>query len=281
MSRFKNMIAAVSAIALSAGTAYAQFRNDAEPAAAEEAGKTDSTVVITLDQALRIALSENVSVKVADMEIKKSEYAKKGTYAALFPQIDISGAYQRTIKKQVMYMDFDMSSLGGGAGAGEGAEEGTVVVAWGVGAVADGGIEEAGGGDDEAAFDGFGEEEGFEGAAGLAAGDGGIDLAGGGGGEVEGAEVDDGVGRGGAEDDAGAIGDAGEAGEVAAEEGEGVGLEFAIDGVAGEEGVAVFVGLGEALEVGAVGGVSEAEDGRGVGFVGLRLGEFAAADHHV
>ena len=124
MSRFKNMIAAVSAIALSAGTAYAQFRSDAEPAAVEEAGKTDSTVVITLDQALRIALSENVSVKVADMEIKKSEYAKKGTYAALFPQIDISGAYQRTIKKQVMYMDFDMSSLGGGAGAGEGAGEG-------------------------------------------------------------------------------------------------------------------------------------------------------------
>ena len=116
MSRFKNMIAAVSAIALSAGTAYAQFRSDAEPAAAEEAGKTDSTVVITLDQALRIALSENVSVKVADMEIKKSEYAKKGTYAALFPQIDISGAYQRTIKKQVMYMDFDMSAKDGGAG---------------------------------------------------------------------------------------------------------------------------------------------------------------------
>ena len=115
----------------------------------------------------------------------------------------------------------------------------------------------------------------------MAAGDGGIDLAGGGGGEVEGAEVDDGVGRGGAEDDAGAIGDAGEAGEVAAEEGEGVGLEFAIDGVAGEEGVAVFVGLGEALEAGAGGGVAEAENGRGVGFVGLGLGECAAADHHV
>ena len=74
--------------------------------------------MITLEQALEIALSENVSVKVADMEIERTGYAKKGSYAALFPQIDVSGAYQRTIKKQVMYMDFDMSSLAGGMGGG-------------------------------------------------------------------------------------------------------------------------------------------------------------------
>ena len=96
----------------------------------EKAETADSPLVITLDQALQIALSENISVKVADKEIERTEYAKKGTYASLFPQIDISGAYQRTIKKQVMYMDFDMSSLGGGAesgseeGAGEGAGDG-------------------------------------------------------------------------------------------------------------------------------------------------------------
>ena len=79
---------------------------------------TKPPVLISLEQALQIALSENVSVKVADMEIKRTEYAKKGSYAALFPQIDLSGAYQRTIKKQVMYMDFDMSSLMGGAAGG-------------------------------------------------------------------------------------------------------------------------------------------------------------------
>lgn len=61
--------------------------------------------VITLEQALEIALSENVSVKVADKEIERSEYAKKGTYASLFPQIDASGSYQRTIQKQRMYVD--------------------------------------------------------------------------------------------------------------------------------------------------------------------------------
>ena len=91
----------------------------------EKADSADSPLVITLDQALQIALSENLSVKVADKEIERTDYAKKGTYASLFPQIDISGAYQRTIKKQVMYMDFDMSSLGGGAGEGTGSGTGS------------------------------------------------------------------------------------------------------------------------------------------------------------
>ncbi len=84
----------------------------------EEADSAEAPVVISLEQALKIALSENISVKVADKEIERTKYAKRGTYAALFPQVDASGAYQRTIKKQVMYMDFDMSSLGGGASAG-------------------------------------------------------------------------------------------------------------------------------------------------------------------
>lgn len=61
--------------------------------------------VITLEQALEIALSENVSVKIADKEIERTEYARKGTYASLFPQIDASASYQRTLKKQKMYVD--------------------------------------------------------------------------------------------------------------------------------------------------------------------------------
>ncbi len=67
----------------------------------------DSVAVpaITLDQALEIALSENVSVKVADLEVQRSAYAKKGAYAALFPQIEANAAYQRTIQKQKMYVD--------------------------------------------------------------------------------------------------------------------------------------------------------------------------------
>ena len=77
----------------------------------ERAAAAQQPVVITLEQALEIALSENVSVKVADLEIKRTQYAKKGAYASLFPQIDLTGSYQRTIKKQVMYMDMGGSPM--------------------------------------------------------------------------------------------------------------------------------------------------------------------------
>ena len=65
----------------------------------------NDTLVLSLQDALRIALSENISVRVADKEIERTQYAKKGTYASLFPQIDASGSYQRTIQKQRMYVD--------------------------------------------------------------------------------------------------------------------------------------------------------------------------------
>ena len=112
---------------LSCIDANAQYRTDEAPKSEaqlimNDASTSETPVIITLEQALEIALSENVSVKVADMEIKRAEYAKKGSYASLFPQIDASGAYQRTIKKQVMYMDFDMSSLMGGGTGTEGTE---------------------------------------------------------------------------------------------------------------------------------------------------------------
>ena len=76
-----------------------------------------STVVLSLEDALKIALSENIAVQVADKEIERTRYAIKGAYAALFPKIDASAIFQRTIKKQVMYMDFDMSKLMGGGGS--------------------------------------------------------------------------------------------------------------------------------------------------------------------
>lgn len=56
-----------------------------------EAQQTDS-LVIDLSTALEIALSENPTVKVADMEIEKKQYAKKSAYGALLPQMDILGS---------------------------------------------------------------------------------------------------------------------------------------------------------------------------------------------
>lgn len=63
-------------------------------------------VELTLSEAIEIALNESNSVKMADFTIEKTGYAKKGTYASLYPNINVSGDYQRTIQKQVMAMDF-------------------------------------------------------------------------------------------------------------------------------------------------------------------------------
>lgn len=62
-------------------------------------------IQITLDQALEIAMAESNTIKIADMTVEKSGYAKKGSYASLYPNINISSSYQRTLLKQVMVMD--------------------------------------------------------------------------------------------------------------------------------------------------------------------------------
>ena len=97
------MIVLVSVLALAAAPA------DTAQAAAKP-------TEITLEQALQIALSENIAVQIADKEIERTQYAKKGSYAALFPKIDGSASIQRTIKKQVMYMGGDDDSSEGGGG---------------------------------------------------------------------------------------------------------------------------------------------------------------------
>lgn len=75
-------------------------------AKAQEGVSTGSTaLMLTLDQALEIALSENITIKIADMTVEKTGYAKKGSYASLYPNVNISSSYQRTLLKQVMVMD--------------------------------------------------------------------------------------------------------------------------------------------------------------------------------
>ena len=68
-------------------------------------GMAQEPLQLTLDQALEIALSESNTIKIADMTVEKSGYAKKGTYASLYPNVSVSSSYQRTLKKQVMVMD--------------------------------------------------------------------------------------------------------------------------------------------------------------------------------
>jgi len=91
----KLLSAAVCLLLTSLSVSYAQ----------EAATQDSSTTIITLEEALQIALSENASVKIADQEIVRTGYARKGTYSSLYPDINISASFQRTLKKQKMYVD--------------------------------------------------------------------------------------------------------------------------------------------------------------------------------
>lgn len=60
---------------------------------------------ITIDDAVRIALTESTSVLVGDMAVQKERYTYKSAVAQLYPSINLQGSYGYTIKKQVMYLD--------------------------------------------------------------------------------------------------------------------------------------------------------------------------------
>ena len=94
MLRLKSVLMTVLCLSMVMGSSLAK------------AQQAQDSLIISLDQAIEIALDESRTIKIADMSIEKSGYAKKGTYAALYPNVNASGSYQRTIKKQVMAMDF-------------------------------------------------------------------------------------------------------------------------------------------------------------------------------
>lgn len=85
-------------------------------ASAQNSITTDSVLNLDMDRALTIALSESPTIKIADMEVKKTDYSKREVIAGLLPQIDASASYQRALKKQRMYMSgksFDIAGMMG------------------------------------------------------------------------------------------------------------------------------------------------------------------------
>lgn len=77
---------------------------------------TTGAMVLSLDECLAIALSDNPTVRVADMDIDRVDYSRWETVAQLLPQITFSGSYNRMIAKQVTYMNMDFDKILGSLG---------------------------------------------------------------------------------------------------------------------------------------------------------------------
>lgn len=80
-------------------------------------------VSLSLDQCISIALNENPTVKIADMEVKRVNYSKKETLGSLLPSVSFGTTYNRMLEKQVAYMNMSrFPSFGGGTGDDNGEE---------------------------------------------------------------------------------------------------------------------------------------------------------------
>ena len=101
MNNFKRLLLTpiISAAALCA------FAQQSDIVVNSDSVNAAGALTLSLDDCLRIALNENPTIKVADMEIERVNYAKKEVLAQLFPTLDFNTSYSRTLAKQTMYMD--------------------------------------------------------------------------------------------------------------------------------------------------------------------------------
>ena len=65
-------------------------------------GIASAQMHLSLNQAIEIALSDNPTIKVADLEIERYDYVYKQTISSLYPQVSVSGQYSLAIRNQQM-----------------------------------------------------------------------------------------------------------------------------------------------------------------------------------
>ena len=85
--------------------------------ASQTADSDTSTIVLPLEKCIEIALDDNPTIKVADMEISRVDYSKKEILGQLLPNISFGATYNRTLAKQTMYMN--MGKMGGSGSTGD------------------------------------------------------------------------------------------------------------------------------------------------------------------
>jgi len=66
--------------------------------------QSNQTTVLTIDQAITLALEKNSDVRIASMEVQKSDEKLREARSGLFPQLTLNGQYQRYIDLPVIFM---------------------------------------------------------------------------------------------------------------------------------------------------------------------------------
>lgn len=94
MKKMKFLLSAISFLMM-AGFIHAQQDSIAK----------QDTLSLTLQQCISIAMDESPTIRIAQRDIERVDYANKEKMSALFPAINASASYSRTLKKQKMFLD--------------------------------------------------------------------------------------------------------------------------------------------------------------------------------
>lgn len=76
--------------------------------------ESQATLNLDLTTALKIAHDNNPTIKIAELEIQRVDYAKKEALGNLLPSLSASGQYTNSIMKSVMFMPESFSAMMGG-----------------------------------------------------------------------------------------------------------------------------------------------------------------------
>jgi outer membrane protein TolC len=68
-------------------------------------------LALSLDECVNIALNENPTIKVHEMEITRVDYSRKEVLGQLYPTINLAGQYTRNLSLQTMYMDTEAGTM--------------------------------------------------------------------------------------------------------------------------------------------------------------------------
>lgn len=94
MKKMNFLLLAISLL-LFTGLTYAQ----------QDSMAKQDTLSLTLQQCISIAMDESPTIRIAQRDIERVDYANKEKMSALFPAINASASYSRTLKKQKMFFD--------------------------------------------------------------------------------------------------------------------------------------------------------------------------------
>ena len=71
----------------------------------------EAQLALSLDECIQIALNENPTIKVQEMEITRVDYSRKEVLGQLLPTINMVGQYTRNLSLQTMYMDTEAGTM--------------------------------------------------------------------------------------------------------------------------------------------------------------------------